>query len=245
MALNNDTTKPIPDPTIVSTDPGEEPVEVDHAPDSQQASSVDPATPQSVPGEQQTLLPSESAPCPSPASPATDSAPCVEVRSEEEVVLIDEKRMENGNSICPVPADSTPPSSLPSPPRHPHGKSHTHSQNGRARLGSRSGSLGHVTASPRPSLSRHPSIVTNGTGDGSKPKDYLILAILACFCPVWPINIVGFVYSVMSRNSLQEGNVDGARRLGRVAKLLSVVSLVGGVLIIAAFIINWGIILKS
>lgn len=103
----------------------------------------------------------------------------------------------SGNSVCPVPADSTPPSSLSSPPRHPHGKSHTHSQNGRARLGSRSGSLGHVTASPRPSLSRHPSIVTNGTGDGSKPKDYLILAILACFCPVWPINIVGFVYSVM------------------------------------------------
>uniref|UniRef100_A0A3B3THS7 Proline-rich transmembrane protein 2 n=1 Tax=Paramormyrops kingsleyae TaxID=1676925 RepID=A0A3B3THS7_9TELE len=145
-----------------------------------------------------------------------------------------------GCSLALFSARFTPPSSLSSPPRHPHGKSHTHSQNGRARLGSRSGSLGHVTASPRPSLSRHPSIVTNGTGDGSKPKDYLILAILACFCPVWPINIVGFVYSVMSRNSLQEGNVDGARRLGRVAKLLSVVSLVGGVLIIAAFIINWG-----
>ncbi|KAG9350006.1 hypothetical protein JZ751_026359, partial [Albula glossodonta] len=121
-----------------------------------------------------------------------------------------------------------------------HGKSNSHSHNGRARVGSRSGSLGHVTASPRPSLSRHPSIATSSTGDRSKPRDYLILAILACFCPAWPINIVGFAYSVMSRNSLQQGNVDGARRLGRVAKLLSVVSLVGGVLIIAACIINWG-----
>uniref|UniRef100_A0A8C9T9F2 Uncharacterized protein n=1 Tax=Scleropages formosus TaxID=113540 RepID=A0A8C9T9F2_SCLFO len=53
-----------------------------------------------------------------------------------------------------------------------------------------------------------------------------------------PLNICMFI--LFSRHSLQDGNVDGARRLGRVAKLLSVVSLVGGVLIIAAFIINWG-----
>ncbi|PNI13497.1 PRRT2 isoform 8, partial [Pan troglodytes] len=32
-----------------------------------------------------------------------------------------------------------------------------------------------------------------------------------------------------SRNSLQQGDVDGAQRLGRVAKLLSIVALVGGV----------------
>uniref|UniRef100_H3AL46 Proline-rich transmembrane protein 2 n=1 Tax=Latimeria chalumnae TaxID=7897 RepID=H3AL46_LATCH len=96
-------------------------------------------------------------------------------------------------------------------------------------------------ASPRPSLSRHPSTATANGQDGEKPRDYLVIAILSCFCPIWPINIVAFVYSVMSRNSLQQGDTDGARRLGRVAKLLSIVAIVGGLLIIAAScIINFG-----
>uniref|UniRef100_A0A3Q1J1J0 Proline-rich transmembrane protein 2 n=1 Tax=Anabas testudineus TaxID=64144 RepID=A0A3Q1J1J0_ANATE len=111
--------------------------------------------------------------------------------------------------------------------------------NGRARLGSRSGSL--AAGSPRPSLTRQPSAITEAAVDGSKPRDYLILAILSCFCPLWPINIVALTFSVMSRNSLQQGNVDGARRLGRNAMVLSVVSILGGIAIItAAIALNWG-----
>ncbi|XP_040829798.1 proline-rich transmembrane protein 2 [Ochotona curzoniae] len=98
--------------------------------------------------------------------------------------------------------------------------------------------------SPRGSLSRHPSSQLAGVegGEGTqKPRDYIILAILSCFCPMWPVNIVAFAYAVMSRNSLQQGDVDGAQRLGRVAKLLSIVALVGGVLIIiASCVINLG-----
>ncbi|KAM5228102.1 LOW QUALITY PROTEIN: proline-rich transmembrane protein 2 [Ctenodactylus gundi] len=100
--------------------------------------------------------------------------------------------------------------------------------------------------SPRGSLSRHPSSQLAGPGveggEGTqKPRDYIILAILSCFCPMWPVNIVAFAYAVMSRNSLQQGDVDGAHRLGRVAKLLSIVALVGGVLIIiASCVINFG-----
>ncbi|CAF95685.1 unnamed protein product, partial [Tetraodon nigroviridis] len=41
-----------------------------------------------------------------------------------------------------------------------------------------------------------------------------------------------------SKNSLEQGNLDGAVRLGRVAKMLSVVSLVGGTVIIVACIVN-------
>uniref|UniRef100_H0Y1P0 Proline rich transmembrane protein 2 n=1 Tax=Otolemur garnettii TaxID=30611 RepID=H0Y1P0_OTOGA len=101
--------------------------------------------------------------------------------------------------------------------------------------------------SPRGSLSRHPSSQLAGPGveggeSTQKPRDYIILAILSCFCPMWPVNIVGFAYAVMSRNSLQQGDVDGAQRLGRVAKLLSIVALVGGVLIIiASCVINLGV----
>uniref|UniRef100_A0A8C6XF29 Uncharacterized protein n=1 Tax=Naja naja TaxID=35670 RepID=A0A8C6XF29_NAJNA len=43
-----------------------------------------------------------------------------------------------------------------------------------------------------------------------------------------------FIFGAYSRNSFQQGDIDGARRLGRVAKLLSVVALVGGLLIIVA-----------
>lgn len=44
-----------------------------------------------------------------------------------------------------------------------------------------------------------------------------------------------------SRNSLQQGNVDGARRLGRNAMILSIVSILGGIAAIAATIaLNWG-----
>ncbi|XP_036680360.1 proline-rich transmembrane protein 2 isoform X1 [Balaenoptera musculus] len=103
------------------------------------------------------------------------------------------------------------------------------------------------SGSPRGSLSRHPSSQLAGSGveggEGTqKPRDYIILAILSCFCPMWPVNIVAFAYAVMSRNSLQQGDVDGAQRLGRVAKLLSIVALVGGVLIIiASCVINLGV----
>ncbi|KAM4631746.1 proline-rich transmembrane protein 2 [Discoglossus pictus] len=111
--------------------------------------------------------------------------------------------------------------------------------NGGPRAPSLTGSEGRLAQaasnSPRPSLCRQGSTATASAVEAEKPKDYLILSILSCFCPIWPINIVGFVYSIMSRNSLQQGDVDGALRLGRVAKLLSIVAFVGGTLIIILF----------
>ncbi|XP_054615559.1 proline-rich transmembrane protein 2 [Dunckerocampus dactyliophorus] len=114
--------------------------------------------------------------------------------------------------------------------------------NGREGLGSQLALT--TNGSPRPSLSQQPGAVE--AVEGSKPPDYLILAILSCFCPLWPINILALAFSVMSRNSLQQGNMDGARRLGRNAMVLAVVSILGGTAIIAAAIaLNWGLILKS
>uniref|UniRef100_A0A671YI42 Proline-rich transmembrane protein 2 n=1 Tax=Sparus aurata TaxID=8175 RepID=A0A671YI42_SPAAU len=140
------------------------------------------------------------------------------------------------NGIHSAPAESTSPV-ISSPPRRQHSISYPH-HHGKTRKGSRASSIGYTAFSPRPSLSRHSSIATNPPLDRTKVKDYLLLSVLACFCPVWPINIVGFVYSIMSKNSLEQGNLDGAVRLGRVAKMLSVVSLVGGTVIIIACIVN-------
>ncbi|XP_036393381.1 trafficking regulator of GLUT4 1 [Megalops cyprinoides] len=104
----------------------------------------------------------------------------------------------------------------------------------------RSGSAGQLGGAPlspsRVSLSR-----TSSTGNAAqelpKPRDYLLLVIFSCFCPVWPVNIVALVYSIMSRNSLQQGDVDGARRLGRLARLLSIVSIVLGLVIIIVYVV--------
>ncbi|XP_077068413.1 uncharacterized protein LOC143721663 [Siphateles boraxobius] len=174
-------------------------------------------------------------------TPAVDSAPSQDAPPQDHLTVIDEK-MEISNGVCPAPIAGCPTAASP---RQQHVKPNHAQANGRARLSSRSGSLSYA-GSPRPSLTRQPSAATDAGGDGSKPNDYLIWAILACLCPVWPINIVGLTFSVMSRNSLQQGNVDGARRLGRNAKVLSIVSLVGGIIIILlTIVINWGVILKT
>ncbi|XP_026853769.2 proline-rich transmembrane protein 2 isoform X1 [Electrophorus electricus] len=204
-----------------------------HTPISSQPVKIEPQDPTSV---------SESAPGPE-TSPKSDEPPKVHLTVINEKMETSKQTLES-NGVCPTTTDVSPPaSSRTSPPRHAK-PGHAHI-NGHARLGSRSESLSHA-GSPRPSLTRQPSAATEAAADGSKPNDYLILAILSCFCPLWPINIVGLTFSVMSRYSLQQGNVDGARHLGRNAKVLSIVSLVGGVLIItAAIVINWGPILKS
>ncbi|KAJ1125371.1 hypothetical protein NDU88_003803 [Pleurodeles waltl] len=159
-------------------------------------------------------------------------------------------KQENGETVILKSGSANDLSSSPkpqSPPAHILKAAGANSTNGGPRS-SLSGSQAHLhhaasSNSPRPSLCRQPSSATANGQDAEKPKDYLLIAILSCFCPMWPVNIVGFVYSIMSRNSFQQGDVDGARRLGRVAKLLSIVALVGGILIIgASCVINFGIL---
>uniref|UniRef100_A0A4W4HQG0 Trafficking regulator of GLUT4 (SLC2A4) 1a n=1 Tax=Electrophorus electricus TaxID=8005 RepID=A0A4W4HQG0_ELEEL len=102
------------------------------------------------------------------------------------------------------------------------------------------GQLGSAQLSPsRVSLSRTSS-TGNAVQEDPKPKDYLLLVILSCFCLVWPVSIVALVYSVMSRNSLQQGDIDGARRLGRLARLLSIVSIILGLLMITVYTVVTG-----
>ncbi|XP_068094824.1 transmembrane protein 233 [Hyperolius riggenbachi] len=69
------------------------------------------------------------------------------------------------------------------------------------------------------------------------PKNYLILSILACFCPAYPVNIVSFVFSLMALNSYNDGDLDGAQRLGRNALYVSIASIIIGLLVIATYCI--------
>ncbi|XP_048374385.1 trafficking regulator of GLUT4 1 [Sphaerodactylus townsendi] len=101
----------------------------------------------------------------------------------------------------------------------------------------KAGSEGRLEGPPlspsRLSLGRASSTATTSNlHEPDRPDDYLLLAIFSCFCPVWPINVLALVFSIMSRNSGQQGDVDGAHRLGRVARYLSILSIVLGIVII-------------
>ncbi|XP_053131151.1 trafficking regulator of GLUT4 1-like [Hemicordylus capensis] len=112
----------------------------------------------------------------------------------------------------------------------------------------RAGSQGEGQLSPsRLSLGRASSTATtsNLQEAGRASPDYLLLAILSCFCPVWPVSILALVFSILSRNSNQQGDVDGAWRLGRVARFLGILSIVLGFVIIVICVINFTGILKA
>ncbi|XP_016852080.1 transmembrane protein 233 [Anolis carolinensis] len=64
------------------------------------------------------------------------------------------------------------------------------------------------------------------------PKSYLWLSIFSCFCPAYPINIVAFVFSVMALNSYTQGDIEGSKRLGHIALLVAIASILIGLVMI-------------
>ncbi|KAM6297916.1 transmembrane protein 233 [Aegotheles albertisi] len=70
-----------------------------------------------------------------------------------------------------------------------------------------------------------------------RPKNYLILSILSCFCPAYPINIVGFVFAVMALNSYNQGDIEGSKRLGRNALWVAVASIIIGLVMIGIYFV--------
>nr|XP_048310922.1 proline-rich transmembrane protein 2 [Myodes glareolus] len=252
LSLNpGEESKPSPSPSEACQEPAPKPDVSKEAAGEQgsEPQSAAPPEPVSEPAFQSDPQP---APQPSPKLPLQPEAPTQEDPTPEILTESIGDKQENGAVVPlqagdgeegPAPEPHSPPSTKTPPangaPPRVLQKLVEEDRIGRAHSGH--------PGSPRGSLSRHPSSQLAGPGveggDGTqKPRDYIILAILSCFCPMWPVNIVAFAYAVMSRNSLQQGDVDGAQRLGRVAKLLSIVALVGGVLIIiASCVINLGV----
>ncbi|XP_023824740.1 trafficking regulator of GLUT4 1-like [Salvelinus sp. IW2-2015] len=73
---------------------------------------------------------------------------------------------------------------------------------------------------------------------GSEPPSYLWLAVLSCFCLAVPVNMFALWYAHMSQSVLQTGDVDGAKRLGRVSLLLSCISMFLGVAVIIFIVVT-------
>ncbi|KAM8834993.1 trafficking regulator of GLUT4 1-like [Synchiropus picturatus] len=96
----------------------------------------------------------------------------------------------------------------------------------------KSGSVGHLATPPkslsRLSLGPLPSQVPHGTA----PPSYLWLAVLSCLCPGVPLNICALWYASVSRSVLNTGDVEGARKYGRLSMLLSCLAMLLGVAVI-------------
>uniref|UniRef100_A0A8C2ENY9 Trafficking regulator of GLUT4 (SLC2A4) 1b n=1 Tax=Cyprinus carpio TaxID=7962 RepID=A0A8C2ENY9_CYPCA len=65
-----------------------------------------------------------------------------------------------------------------------------------------------------------------------EPCSFMWVAVVSCFCPAVPINLFALYFAHMSRSMIQAKDYDGARRLGRLSLLLSIVSIVVGLAIV-------------
>ncbi|XP_070773736.1 trafficking regulator of GLUT4 1-like [Enoplosus armatus] len=104
----------------------------------------------------------------------------------------------------------------------------------------KSGSIGQLAAPPkslsRLSLGPLPSPVP----PGSVPPNYLWLAVLSCFCPAVPLNICALWYANVSRSVLHTGDIEGARKYGRLSMLLSCLAMLLGVAVIIFIVLTIG-----
>ncbi|MGH0173557.1 UNVERIFIED_CONTAM: hypothetical protein FKN15_065692 [Acipenser sinensis] len=93
-------------------------------------------------------------------------------------------------------------------------KSHDMDHNGH-NIQFKSGSAGQLSGGPlspsRVSLTRASSS-GNTAQDQSTPSDYLFLAIFSCFCPIWPVNVVALVFSIMNVRMSECQNVRMSER---------------------------------
>ncbi|XP_061755199.1 trafficking regulator of GLUT4 1-like [Nerophis ophidion] len=93
----------------------------------------------------------------------------------------------------------------------------------------KSGSVGQLAAAPR-SLSR--LSLASPLPPGSVPPSYLWLAVLSCLCPGVPLNVYALWYASVSRSMLKDGDLQAARKYGRVSLLLSCLAMLLGVAVI-------------
>uniref|UniRef100_A0A3Q2Q235 Trafficking regulator of GLUT4 (SLC2A4) 1b n=1 Tax=Fundulus heteroclitus TaxID=8078 RepID=A0A3Q2Q235_FUNHE len=112
-------------------------------------------------------------------------------------------------------------------------------QNGR-RSPLKSGSVGHLTAPPRSASRLSLGQLSSPVPRGSEPPSYLWLAVLACFCPAVPFNICALWYANVSRSVLHTGDIEGARKYGRLSMLFSALALVLGVAVIIFIVLTIG-----
>lgn len=205
---------PTPSPSEAHQEPASKP-DVNRETTAEEGSELQSAAPPEPTSEPAFQLNTQSDPQPTsqapPKPPLQAELPTQEDPTTEVLTESTGEKQENGAVVPlqagdgeegPAPQPHSPPSTKTPPvngaPPRVLQKLVEEDRIGRAHAHTHGGHPG----SPRGSLSRHPSSQLAGPGveggEGTqKPRDYIILAILSCFCPMWPVNIVAFAYAVM------------------------------------------------
>ncbi|XP_060911263.1 trafficking regulator of GLUT4 1-like [Labrus mixtus] len=102
----------------------------------------------------------------------------------------------------------------------------------------KSGSIGHLTAPPKSPSRLSLGPLPSPLPPGSTPRSYLWLAVLSCFCPAVPLNICALWYAHVSRSVFLTGDIEGARKYGRLSMLLSCLAMLLGVAVIIFIVLT-------
>uniref|UniRef100_A0A665TD69 Trafficking regulator of GLUT4 (SLC2A4) 1b n=1 Tax=Echeneis naucrates TaxID=173247 RepID=A0A665TD69_ECHNA len=96
------------------------------------------------------------------------------------------------------------------------------------RLPLSSGSVGQLTTPPKSASRLSLGPLPSPVPPGSAPPTYLWLAVMSCFCPAVPVNI----------SVLHTGDIEGARKYGRLSMLLSCLAILLGVAVIVFIVLT-------
>ncbi|XP_056141506.1 trafficking regulator of GLUT4 1-like [Lampris incognitus] len=102
----------------------------------------------------------------------------------------------------------------------------------------KTGSTGHLSTPPKSSSRLSLGPLPSPVPPGSEPPNYMWLAVLSCFCPGLPFNIYGLWYAHVSRTVLHTGDIEGARRYGRLSLMYSCSAMILGVAIIIFLVLT-------
>uniref|UniRef100_A0A8C2ZKK3 Trafficking regulator of GLUT4 (SLC2A4) 1b n=1 Tax=Cyclopterus lumpus TaxID=8103 RepID=A0A8C2ZKK3_CYCLU len=104
----------------------------------------------------------------------------------------------------------------------------------------KSGSIGQLPTPPKSSSRLSLGPLPSTGPPGCVPPSYLWLAVLSCFCPAVPLNICALWYANVSRSVLHTGDIEGAKKYGRLSMLLSCLAMLLGVAVIIFIVFTIG-----
>ncbi|XP_035522736.1 trafficking regulator of GLUT4 1-like [Morone saxatilis] len=102
----------------------------------------------------------------------------------------------------------------------------------------KSGSIGQLATPPKSASRLSLGPLPSPVPPGSAPPNYLWLAVLSCFCPAVPLNMCALWYAYVSRSVLHTGDIEGARKYGRLSMLLSCLAILLGVAVIIFIVLT-------
>ncbi|XP_029375612.1 trafficking regulator of GLUT4 1-like [Echeneis naucrates] len=108
------------------------------------------------------------------------------------------------------------------------------------RLPLSSGSVGQLTTPPKSASRLSLGPLPSPVPPGSAPPTYLWLAVMSCFCPAVPVNMCALWYAHVSSSVLHTGDIEGARKYGRLSMLLSCLAILLGVAVIVFIVFTIG-----